>query len=792
MKFSEKWLREWVNPNISSEVLSEQLTMSGLEVDAAEPAAPEFDGIVVGKVLTAVPHPDADRLKVCEVDVGEGQPLQIVCGASNVRPELMVAAARIGAWLPGDFKIKRAKLRGVESEGMLCSAKELGLAESADGLMELSSEAVIGQSVREHLDLDDTVFELGLTPNRSDCLGVMGVAREVGVLNRVDVTIPEQHAVAATTEQRFEINVEAPEACPRYLGRVVTGINLAAETPVWMVERLRRSGVRAISAMVDITNYVMLELGQPMHAFDLQKLEGGIKVRLADAGEKLVLLDGQEIELNAETLLISDHKGPLALAGIMGGEASGVSDGTTSLLLEAAFFTPEVIAGRARGYGLHTDSSHRFERGVDPELQRRAMERATELLLEIAGGEAGPVIEVVNSDQLPQRHEVVLREARVARLLGSNIPAVEIGEILECLGMAVSRTDDGWKVIPPSFRFDIEIEADLVEEVARVHGYNALTSSRLLAEMSGQHESEQKLDARRLSNLLIDRGYQEAISYSFVDPELQSLLDPEAKPVELANALSLELSVMRTTLWPGLIKALQYNQNRQQSRIKLFETGLSFVGQLDDLVQKKQIAGVVSGSRYPEGWNSASDAVDFYDVKADIESLLALSGTDTAFRFESASHPALHPGQSAEIRKGDQLAGWLGAIHPSLLKKLGLNGPVFLFQLEVESITEATLPKFTPLSKFPAIRRDLAIVVDEKITAQQVVDTIGAEENELLQKVELFDVYSGEGVENGRKSLAIGLILQDHSRTLTDADVDDVISRVLNKIQETLGATLRD
>jgi len=792
MKFSEKWLREWIDPSVTTELLSEQLTMAGLEVDAVEPAAPPFDGVLVGKVLTAAPHPDADKLKVCTVNIGEGEPLQIVCGASNVRPELYVAVARIGAYLPGDFKIKRAKLRGIESEGMLCSAKELGLAESADGLMELANSAPVGESLRSYLDLDDNIIELGLTPNRGDCLGIVGIARDVGVLNRIDLKLPELADVADTATDTHEIVVEASDACPRYLGRVIKGLDLAAETPLWMAERLRRSGIRTISALVDVTNYVMLELGQPMHAFDLERLSGAIQVRYAKQDEQLLLLGGQEIKLDNETLVIADDQGPLALAGVMGGEASGVADATQSILLECAFFAPEAIAGRARRYGLHTDSSHRFERGVDPELQQRAMQRATSLLLEIAGGEAGPVVEVVSEQMLPQRASIVLRESRVERLLGTRIEADEIEEILERLGLEVSRVDGGWQVVPPSFRFDLAIEADLIEEIARIHGYNALTSSTLLVELSAQQESERALHPSRLSNLLIDRGYQEAISYSFVDPELQRLLDPNTDFVELANPLSSELTAMRTTLWPGLIKALQYNQNRQQERIRLFETGLSFVGQLNDLVQKKQIAGVVTGSRSPEHWSDRQQGIDFYDVKGDIEALLELTGTGERFRFEPASHPALHPGQAAEIQLDGQAIGWLGALHPLHEKKLALTGPVYLFQLEMAPILEAALPSFTPLSKFPTIRRDLAIVVDEAVSAQAVIDTICGLSNEIVQEIELFDLYRGEGVEKGRKSLAMGLILQDDSRTLTDTDVDAVIDIILHKIQETLGGTLRD
>lgn len=790
MKFSEKWLREWVNPELDTTALVEKLTNAGLEVDAIEPVAGEFSGVKVGQVKTVAPHPDADKLRLTTVDVGEAELLSIVCGASNVREGLKIPVAVIGAVLPGNFKIKQAKLRGVASFGMLCSAKELGLAESADGLMELAEEAPVGADFRDYLSLDDVSIDIDLTPNRSDCLGVAGVAREVGVLTSTDVCAVDCSAVAASTDKTFAVTVDAAAACPRYLGRVIEGINPEAETPVWMQEKLRRSGLRSLGPVVDVTNYVMLELGQPMHAFDLDTLNGGIQVRMAKAGEKLTLLDGQEIDINPETLLICDENAPLALAGIMGGEGSGVTDATQNLFLEAAFFSPDAIAGKARSYGLHTDSSHRFERGVDPELAQQAMQRATALLLEIVGGQAGPVTEVVSDADLPKPASIYLREERIKRVLGIALKPAEVTEQLSRLGLFLKQEQDGWQVTVPSFRFDLSIEVDLIEELGRLYGYDKLPQTRPKGTVLTTNITEKQTQLERLQNLLVDRGYYEAVTYSFVEPKLHALLaETELAPIKLANPISADLSVMRTSLWPGLMQALIYNANRQHERVRLFEVGRVFKGTLDNIEQHRQIGGVIYGSRHPEQWSEKERAVDFFDAKADVEALLAIAGGD--IRFEAEAHPALHPGQSARIYKNGTAIGWLGALHPKLNKPVDIDGRVYLFEISLSAVLQSQIPAFESLSKFPTIRRDLALLVDDTIKAGQIEHCLSKVDSDILKSFQLFDVYSGDGVELGKKSLAVAFQLQHGERTLTDDEVDALIKTVTETLEQSVGATIR-
>ena len=793
MKFSEQWLREWVNPAISTDELAHQITMAGLEVDAIEPVAAEFSQVVIGEVLKVEAHPDADKLRVCEVNVAADAPLSIVCGAANVREGLKVPAALVGAKLPG-IKIKKSKLRGVPSHGMLCSAKELGLLEQADGLMELPADAPVGEDIRQYLKLDDVSIELGLTPNRGDCLSLQGVAREVGVLNQMEVASPEISDVAATTDDRFSVQLRAGEDCPHYVGRVIRGVNVKAKTPLWMQEHLRRSGLRSLGPVVDVTNYVLLELGQPMHAFDLAKLNEAIQVRHAEEKEKLILLDGQEVELTAGTLVIADQGGPLALAGIMGGEASAVSDETTDIFLESAYFSPLAIAGRARAYGLHTDSSHRFERGVSPALQKRAIERASALLLDIVGGQAGPVVEERLENALPTREPVRLREKRIERVLGIEIARMQVSEILTRLGMDINDIEGGWQVIPPPFRFDIEREEDLIEEIGRIFGYDNLPESRPQIQLDMQPRTETAVSLRHIRQTLVQRGYQEAITYSFVEPKLQKLLDPENPARELANPISADLSVMRTNLWPGLVQAVLHNLNRQQNRLCLFECGLSFVQQGTDLMQEMKLAGVMTGSLLPEQWGVPTQQSDFYDAKAHVEALLALGGNSGAYEFRPQSHPALHPGQSAAIyhTQGNVFVGWLGTLHPSVEQALGLTQRVYVFELALEQLQKGQIPAYVPLSRYPAIRRDIAVIVDLEISADKVQQCICQAATEILQKVELFDVYVGEGIDSGRKSLALGLTLQDLSRTLTDSEVDNEINKVVSALGTELGATLRE
>lgn len=796
MKFSEQWLREWINPGISTDELSHQLTMAGLEVDAIEPVAATFTKVVVGEVLSIEKHPDADKLNVCQVNVGEDEPLQIVCGAKNVREGMRVPAALVGAKLPGDFKIKKSKLRGVPSHGMLCSTAELGITETAEGLMPLPADAPVGTAIRDYLDLDDVMIELSLTPNRADCFSIAGIAREVGVSNKMPVNEFKQAAIEAKIKDTIDVKLEAGTDCPRYLGRVIKGVNPNAETPLWMQEKLRRSGIRSLGPVVDVTNFVLLELGQPMHAFDLAKINGAIHARHAKAGEKLNLLNEQEITLTDGCLVIADDKAPLALAGIMGGADSAVSDSTTDILLEAAHFNPLVIAGKARSFGLHTDSSHRFERGVAASLPVTAIERATELLLDIVGGEAGPVVNVTNEADLPERGVVSLRAERVKRVLGIDLSREEITGMLTRLDLNPTETEQGWEITAPDFRFDIAIEEDLIEEIGRIFGYDNLPVSQASSALSMVAKPEAELRMSRLRQVLVQKGYQEAITYSFIDPEMQKLFDTEHKAIELANPISADLAAMRTSLWPGLVNAAKYNLNRQQSSVYLFEYGLKFVPQDAEIQQEKMLAGVITGSRVPEQWAQKNEAVDFYDLKNHVEAVLAVTGRASDFQFEPNQHAILHPGQTAAIRdlaaENQPIIGWLGALHPRLQKSLGLSQSVYLFEITMKNIEEGAIPAFKPLSKFPAIRRDIALVMDEAITAQAVHDCIKESAGEILSKFELFDVYRGEGIDFGRKSLAIGLTLQDISRTLTDTDVDKELNKIIDVLKNRLGATLRE
>ncbi|WP_095095806.1 phenylalanine--tRNA ligase subunit beta [Pseudomonas sp. Irchel 3A5] len=791
MKFSEQWLRGWVSPQVSRDELVARLSMAGLEVDSVTPAAGVFSGVIVGEVLSTEQHPDADKLRVCQVSNGS-ETFQVVCGAPNVRPGLKIPFAMIGAELPGDFKIKKAKLRGVESNGMLCSQSELQVGEGNNGLMELPADAPVGEDFRVYLELDDASIEVDLTPNRGDCLSLTGLAREVGALYAVPVTVPAVAAVPVTHDEVRPVEVLATSACPRYLGRVIRNVDLSRPTPLWMVERLRRSDIRSIDAVVDITNYVMIELGQPLHAFDLAEINGGIRVRMAEEGEKLVLLDGQEVSLRADTLVIADHQRALAIAGVMGGEHSGVSTTTRDVFLESAFFDQIAVAGKARSYGLHTDASHRYERGVDWQLARKAMERATGLLLEITGGEAGPVIEAVSEKDLPSIAPVTLRAERIEQMLGLKMDPAEIEGLLTGLGLTVSAETAGqWRVEVPSHRFDISLEVDLIEELARLYGYNRLPVRYPQARLAPQAKAEARSDLPELRRLLVARGYQEAITYSFIDPKQFELFSPGAEPLLLANPISNDMAAMRASLWPGLVKSLQHNLNRQQDRVRLFESGLRFVGQLDGLKQEPMLAGVVCGSRLPEGWAQGRDVVDFFDVKADVEAVLGFAGALDAFKFVPGKHPALHPGQTARIERDGREVGYVGAIHPELSKTLGLDRPVFVFELILAEVALGKMPKFQELSRFPEVRRDLALLADEGVAATAVLDVIRENAGEWLTDLRLFDVYQGKGIDPHRKSLAVGLTWQHPSRTLNDDEVNAATHKILTSLEERLNATLR-
>jgi len=792
MRISKHWLSEWVAVPTETAALAEQLTMAGLEVDSVELAAPPFTAVVVGEVVACEPHPDAERLKVCQVDDGTGELKDVVCGAPNAAIGLKAPFAQVGAQLPGDLKIKAAKLRGVKSHGMLCAARELGLAEDSEGLMPLPADAPVGAAFRDWLNLDDDVIEIELTPNRSDCLSISGVAREVGVLNGESVRAPASVAVPAGSERSLPVVLEATADCPRYCGRVIEGVNATTPTPMWLQERLRRAGIRPLSIVVDITNYVMLELGQPMHAFDLDTFSGGIQVRRAEEGETLKLLNGETVSLSAETLVIADESQAIALAGVMGGDGTAVSDTTTNLFLESAFFAPAALSGRARQYGLHTDASHRFERGVDPGLCSQAIERATGLLVELAGGHAGPLTDVKAAEAMPEPALVALRPARVNALLGTQIEEAEMRDTLTRLGMPPQVNGDTWHVQAPSWRFDIAREVDLIEEIARVHGYNRLPLRRAAVPAEIPAESETQVSIVRQRAVMVDRGYQEAITYSFVDEALQGSLDPVEAPLALANPLSSDLGVMRTSLWPGLVRALVHNQNRQMRRVRLFETGLRFRGSMDSLEQTPVLAAIAAGPVHEADWGARERSIDFFDFKADIEALLDLAGSDRTIRFVAAEHPALHPGQSARIEVDDAAVGWIGALHPRVTALHDLDGQVFVAEIQQAVFASRPVPVFEPISRYPVIRRDLALVVREGTEAQAVADCIRSAAGKVLRSLEIFDVYQGEGVSDGFKSLAMGLILQDNSRTLTDEEVEAIQQKIVAQLQETLGAELRE
>ncbi len=793
MKISEQWLREWVAPRLDTRALAERLTLAGLEVGAIAPAAPPLERVVVGKILAVAPHPQAERLRVCQVDAGQGRPLTIVCGAANAAAGLRAPVALVGARLPSGVEIKHAEIRGVASAGMLCSAAELGLEEKSDGLWELDGKLKPGSPLSGALALDDKILELELTPNRGDCLSVAGVAREIAALTGARLKAPAVENTALKSKRRLAVTLAAKQDCPHYAGRVIEGLDPEARTPLWMRERLRRAGLRSIQPVVDVTNYVMLELGQPMHAFDLARLSGGIVVRHARTGEGLALLDGQSLALEPGTLVIADRHAPVAIAGIMGGLASSVTAATTAVFLESAYFRPETVARRARGLGLHSESSHRFERGVDPRLQRLALQRATNLLLAIAGGRAGPVTEQTAPRYLPKRAAIRLRNARVTRLLGMPLPAKTMSDTLKRLGMRVLKSADGLRVTPPSYRFDIARECDLIEELARVVGYDRVPSKRPPIAMAASLPSERDLSADRLRAVLMDRDYHEAITYSFVDPALQALLDPQATPALLANPIAADMAVMRTQLWPGLLTALTYNHNRQQARIRLFEIGPRFIPGPNGVRQELAVAGAIHGPAAPEQWGVAARPLDFYDLKGDVEALLGAAHAEIETR--AAQHPALHPGQCAAVsRRGkgrDEHIGLFGMLHPAIQAKLGLEQPVFLFELGLAGLASGGIPRFREISKYPSVRRDLAVVVAQSTPARAVLECVAKAAGDLLANLELFDEYRGEGIDFGRKSLALALTLQDSSRTLNDEAAEAVIQRVVAALGSELDARLR-
>lgn len=786
MNVVESWLRSWVNPDISTDELVAQLTMAGLEVDGVGAAADEFTNVVVAQILSAQPHPEADKLQVCSVSNGTDT-VQIVCGAPNARAGIKVALAQVGATFSDGFKIKKAKLRGIESFGMLCSAKELGISDDHEGIMELAEDLELGVDLRQALNLDDKVIDIDLTPNRGDCLSIRGIAREVAVFNALPAPKgPAIEPVQPSIDDTFNVELSAPDACPRYVGRVIKNVDVSQASPAWMVERLERSGLRSIDPVVDITNYIMMELGQPMHGFDLDTLQGGINVRMAEAGETLTLLDGQEVELTDNVLLIADQARPLAMAGIMGGEDTGVSASTKNVFFESAWFNPIAIAGRARNFGLHTDSSHRFERGVDPALAEVAIERATALLLDICGGEAGPVEITEVEDYLPKQATITLRKHRIKDLLNLTLADDEVERMLTGLGLEMTaRSNEGWIFKAPTWRFDMEIEEDLLEELARLYGYNNVPITAPVASLAPKAQPESNVALAALQNRLLNFGYQEVITYSFVPEKVQAVIDPEIEVTKLANPITNELAVMRTTLWSGLVQTLEYNQKRQQSRVRIMETGLAFRG--DE--QPRCIAGLAYGTRLPKGW-FGNDDVDFYDVKSDVEALLA-SSRGHEVTFVAGSHKALHPGQTAQVLVDGKPAGYLGALHPSVLQALDLKGPVFVFELRLDAIEHAELAQAKPLSKYPETSRDLAIIADQQLPVAPMLASAQQAAGEFATKVTLFDVYQGKGVETGKKSIAFGLTWQSDERTLNDDEINASVDAVLAQLASQFDAHLR-
>jgi len=783
MQFSESWLRSLVNPSLSSDELAHLLTMAGLEVEDRSPVATVFDRVVVAQVLSKDKHPDADRLNVLTVNVGQGEPLTIVCGAQNVSVGMKAPCALVSAKLPG-IEIKQAKVRGVASFGMMCSAKELGLAEESSGLLELSADATVGQSIREHLDLDDHLITLKLTPNRSDCLSLYGIAREVAALTGAVLSPLPQASFAQTSLNKIEVKVSVPQACPRYATRVIAAVDAKAATPVWMVQRLERSGLRSISAIVDVTNYVLLEMGQPLHAFDLAKLNGGIEVRFALPGEKLQVLNQQCVELQTDMLVIADAKGAVALAGVMGGADSAVGEATTEILLESAFFAPSVIVGKSRRLGFGSDSSYRFERGVDFANTQTALDRATQLILDICGGQAGAVTEALG--ELPARKPVKLRVARVHRVLGVALESNEIAQILSRLGMVALQQGDEFSVTPPSYRFDIAIEEDLIEELARVHGYEQIPAHPPQATMNilPLNEAQRPLSKLRLD--LVMRDYQETINYAFVEEAWERDLFGNNAPIALKNPIASQMSVMRSSLLGGLLAALRTNLSRKQSRVRLFELGGCFAAEAGGYAQHERVACLAYGSVMAEQWGVPMRNVDFYDIKGDVEVFYA----PRKLSFEAAHHPASHPGRSARILLDGRAVGWIGELHPQWQQQYDLPQSVVWFEVEQASLVQIELPKAVDVSRFPLVRRDIAVLVDEAATVQSLLEAMQAENAPNVVELALFDLYRGKGVVEGKKSLAFRVLLQDTQKTLTDIEIEQSVLRLVTVLQMN-GAQLR-
>lgn len=798
MLISESWLREWVSPKIDSDELAERLTLAGLAVEAVEPAGPALDRrIVVGQIVSVKPHPNANKLQVCEVDVGQSRKRAIVCGAANAKTGMKTAVALVKARLPEQgtaSTILACEIRGVKSNGMLCSAAELGLADSADGILEFDSDADVGSTVGDYLDLQDAIFELELTPNRGDCLSIAGVAREVATLTGAKLKIPEIFKTKVVSRTALKVQLKAPKGCPRYVGRAITNIDMQAKTPDWMVECLRRSGMRSINPIVDITNYVMHELGQPMHAFDLKKIQGGIVVRMAKNGEKIKLLDDRSVKLTKDNLVIADHSKALALAGIMGGADSAISDNSMDIYLESAFFSCAEILGKARQLGMHTDASHRFERGVDSELQLKAMERATELIVDIAGGQAGPVTHAVKKSLLPKTPSITFHKSEISRVLGITVPSSKTTAIMKNLGMSVKSSKTGWRVKPPSWRYDIQGQHDLVEEVGRCFGFEKVPPRMPDTESRVGVHPENKLSLYDIKQTLVHRGYHEAITYSFVDSKLQKQILNKDNAIRLVNPIADNMSVMRQSLFPGLLEALKSNLNRQHDRVRLFETGHVYAKAKNSRKseEKSRLGGLISGTTLPRQWGSSAIEVDFFDIKGDLEALIKLTGSAAGFKLQPAEHPTLQPGQCAQVFIDKKSIGFVGKLHPAHQKLYDIDQAVYLFEIDLEPLSSRTLPAFLDISKFPSMQRDLAVLVEQTVNVQQIMDLVRASAGELLKNLELFDVYRDDNLGKNKKSFAFSLTFQSESSNLTSSEIEAVMENVVKVLEEKVGAYLRE
>ncbi|VFP86685.1 Phenylalanine--tRNA ligase beta subunit [Candidatus Erwinia haradaeae] len=796
MKISELWLREWVNPTINSLELCNQMVMAGLEVNNREPVSPNFHRVLIGEVVKCVRHPHSNTLYITTIDIGASNVLNVISSAVNCRQGLKVAVAPVGAILPGHCAIQKTKLHGEISEGILCSFSKLGIPIEQEGIIELPTNASVGTDLRQYLQLEDHIIEISIPANRADCLSIMGIARDVSVISRTPLYESKVTPIFSAVPNLISIHVDTPEDCPRYLARIIKKVNIQASTPLWMREKLRRCGVNSLSPVLDVTNYVLLELGQPIHTFDLEKIQGDLSIRYAKKGESVIHLENGTVRLDGNTLVVADEEKILAIAGIAVSKHASVTIQTQDLLLESAFFRPSSIVGRARRYGLHSDTGSRFERGVDSKLQYKALERVTSLLLTICGGSPGPVIDITHDSALPLPNIINLYRKNLDRLIGHCIPHKTVTDILERLGfMILTRQDhDHWKVIAPSWRFDIAIEVDVVEEVMRIYGYNQIPNMPVQASLVMSQYCKKDFPLQRVKELLIDKGYQEAITYSFVDPKIQSMLHPKQEGLRLLRPVSRDMSVMRLSLFSGLLGAVLYNQHRQQSRIRLFESGLRFVPDISapySIRQELMLSGVISGDRYSEHWDLERSEVDFYDLKGDVESIFDMQHKLYQIKFIRELNPAFHPGQCAAMYINTDYIGCIGVLHPEIERNLGLKGRIVVFELIWNRILDSIVPHVLPVSRFPANRRDISIVVEEHILAGDILRECKKVRDKYIIDVNLFDVYRGNKVAPGFKSFTISVIVQATTRTLEDYEITNTITKCIAALKNRFNARLR-